>query len=287
VLLEIGGPVWVSEWAGPPGSTIVCLHGVGGSALHWEAVAPRLARCGRVLALDHVGHGRTPRAGRSAGIAGAQQVLARLLRAEHALPAVLVGHSLGAAVAVLEAVRDPAAVRAIVLTSPLLPPSRPGRSDRAALARYVAARAGQRARAAGRSLGARPTLARTVERGLRGAAADPATIDPALVRASLALAQAAGAGETARAFGEAARSAFATVARGSVFRAQLDRISCPVLLLHGARDRTVPLAFAERVAHDHPDWTFTVLAGLGHVPQLEDPARWSDAVEPWLAGVLR
>jgi pimeloyl-ACP methyl ester carboxylesterase len=287
VLLEIGGPVWVSEWDGPSSATIVCLHGVGGSALQWDAVAPRLARHGRVLALDHVGHGRTPRAGRSAAIGPAQQLLARVLRAEQALPAVLVGHSLGAALAVLEATRDPAAVRALVLTSPLLPPSRPGLSDRAALVRYVAGRAGQRARAARRSLGERPSLARTIERGLRGAAADPATIDAALVRESLALAQAVGARETARSFAEAARSAFATVARGRDLRSALDRIACPVLLVHGELDRTVPLAFAERVARDHREWTFAVLPGLGHVPQLEAPDRWADAVEPWLADVLR
>ena len=286
MFLEIGGPVRVAEWAGPHTATIVCLHGVGGSALHWGAVAPALARHGRVLALDQVGHGETPRAGRSAAIGPAQQVLARVLRAEHARPAVLVGHSMGAAVAVLEAVRDPGAVRALVLTSPLLPPSWPGRSDRASLARYLGLRAGMRARAAARSLRERPSLERTIERGLRGGAADPRAIDARLVRESVALARAAGTRETGRAFAGAARSAFATVARGDAFRALLDRIACPVLLLHGGRDHTVPLAFAARVARDHPAWRLEVFPELGHLLQLEDPARWSDAVEPWLAGIL-
>lgn len=286
MFLEIGGPVWVAGWPGPPGATIVCLHGVGGSALHWQAVAPRLAHHGRVLALDQAGHGRTPRAGRSAAIEPAQQVLARVLRAEHARPAVLVGHSMGAAVAVLEAVREPRAVRALVLTSPLLPPSWPGLSERASLTRYLRLRAAMRARAAASALQVRPSLARAVERGLRGAAADPASIDDGLVAGSIAQVRGAGARETGRAFTEAARSAFATVARGSSFRALLDRIACPVLLVHGALDRTVPLSFAGRVAADHPGWELAVLPGLGHVPQLEDPARWCAVVEPWLAGVL-
>jgi pimeloyl-ACP methyl ester carboxylesterase len=282
MLLDIGGPLHVVEWPGPPGATIVCLHAVGGSALHWRVVAPRLARHGRVLAVDQIGFGQTPRAGRSAGVEGAQQVLARLLRETSAEPAVLIGHSMGSAVAVLQAVREPVSVRALVLTSALLPPSYEGVSDRVALARFLVHRAALRAGGARRALGRRSTLERVIGEGLRGAAADPGAIDAALVRDSIELARAAGLRETTSSFAQAARSTFGLVTRVRTYRQMLDRIGCPVLLLHGGRDRTVPLSFAERVARDHPGWQLEVFPELGHLLQLEDPARWSDAIERWL-----
>jgi pimeloyl-ACP methyl ester carboxylesterase len=282
MLLDIGGPVHVVEWPGPRATPIVCLHAVGGAALHWRAVAPRLARHGHVLAIDQIGFGETPRAGRSAGVEQAQQVLARLLRATGAEPAVLIGHSMGSAVAVLQAVRDPRSVRALVLTSALLPPSYPGMSDRASLARFLAHRAGLRARGVRRALEGRPTIERVVGEGLRGAAADPGAIDETLIRDSIELARAAGLRETMSSFAQAARSTFGIVARAREFRHTLDRIECPVLLVHGGRDRTVPLSFAERAARDHPGWQLEVFPELGHVLQLEDPARWAVAVERWL-----
>jgi pimeloyl-ACP methyl ester carboxylesterase len=260
----------------------VCLHPVGGSALLWRGVAPQLSRHGRVLALDGIGFGLTPRAGRSAGIDRAQHTLARFLRATGSHPAVLVGHSMGSAVALLQAVRDPPSVRALILTSALLPPSFAGRSDRQALAYYLGRRIRMRARAGLRSLTRPPTLERFISDSLCGAAADPATIDPTLIHDSIALARFAGARETAASFAEAARSSFRVVVRGRAFREQLDSVECPVLLLHGTLDRTIPLPFAERVARDHPGWRFQPFPGLGHMLQLEGPTAWVAAVHAWL-----
>jgi pimeloyl-ACP methyl ester carboxylesterase len=55
-----------------------------------------------------------------------------------------------------------------------------------------------------------------------------------------------------------------------------------VLLLHGARDRFVPLRFAEAAAERHPRLELRVFPDLGHVPQLEAPDLWLAAVEGWL-----
>ena len=62
----------------------------------------------------------------------------------------------------------------------------------------------------------------------------------------------------------------------------LRRIKAPGLLIHGALDRLVPLAVGEDVARVRPDWRFTVLDGVGHVPQLQVPERWVAAVTSWL-----
>jgi pimeloyl-ACP methyl ester carboxylesterase len=139
-----------------------------------------------------------------------------------------------------------------------------------------------RARAA-RRLTRRPTLETIVADSLRGAAADPASIDPVMIRDSAALARAMGRRETASALAQAARSTFGVVLRGAAYRELLDRVECPVLLVHGGRDRTIPIAFAERVARDHPRWRFARFPALGHLLQLEDPQGWSDVVTRWLA----
>jgi pimeloyl-ACP methyl ester carboxylesterase len=63
----------------------------------------------------------------------------------------------------------------------------------------------------------------------------------------------------------------------------LDQVQCPVLVLHGGRDRTIPLGFARRAVLDHPTWRLEVFPQLGHMLQLEDPTGWADAVERWLS----
>jgi pimeloyl-ACP methyl ester carboxylesterase len=59
------------------------------------------------------------------------------------------------------------------------------------------------------------------------------------------------------------------------------RDSHPMLLLHGAQDKLVPLDAARHTAAVH-DVDLHVLDGMGHAPQLEDPNRVVDAVEAWL-----
>jgi len=63
----------------------------------------------------------------------------------------------------------------------------------------------------------------------------------------------------------------------------MDRIECPVLVLHGRRDRLVPVGFARAAVQDHPGWQLRIFPDLGHVPQMEAPDRWLTAVEHWLA----
>jgi pimeloyl-ACP methyl ester carboxylesterase len=62
----------------------------------------------------------------------------------------------------------------------------------------------------------------------------------------------------------------------------MDRIEAPVLLIHGRRDRLVPLTHAEAAAGKHHEWRLRVLEDVGHVPMLEAPARWLEEVEGFL-----
>src|SRR5215467_15498409 len=67
---DIGGPVHYLDFGGPAdGPVIVCVHGLGGAAVNWMAVAPLLTGSCRLLAPDLAGHGLTRPSGRGTGVA--------------------------------------------------------------------------------------------------------------------------------------------------------------------------------------------------------------------------
>jgi magnesium chelatase accessory protein len=99
----------------PPRAVALLLHGVGGASHSWRAVAPLLAERFTVLVPDLPGHGFTdqgPYAART--LPGMAAALGALCAALDAPPALLVGHSAGAAVAARMALDGRAAPAAIV-----------------------------------------------------------------------------------------------------------------------------------------------------------------------------
>lgn len=102
---------------GPP--QVVLLHGLGAAASEWSRVAGELARRGlRVLTPDLLGFGRSRRIGTRFALEDQVAALARSLDYHGAGRVVLVGHSLGCAVAVRLAASAPGRVERLVLVSP-------------------------------------------------------------------------------------------------------------------------------------------------------------------------
>src|SRR5262249_46529024 len=97
------------------GETIVCLHGSGGNGAVFAGVLQELAAAPSPLAIDLPGHGRS----RGLDSLGSLERMAAFVGAfldEWGIArAVLLGHSLGGAVALRLALDRPAAVRALVL----------------------------------------------------------------------------------------------------------------------------------------------------------------------------
>ncbi|MDD5309084.1 MAG: alpha/beta fold hydrolase [Deltaproteobacteria bacterium] len=60
-------------------------------------------------------------------------------------------------------------------------------------------------------------------------------------------------------------------AAGFDARQKLAGIKCPTLVVHGDEDEVIPLARAEELARGIPGSVLHVLAGVGHMPQLEAP----------------
>lgn len=119
--VQAGGLDWHVQVAGT-GPTLLLLHGSGGSAHSWADVLPLLTPHATVVAPDLPGHGYTTGA-RLADLTlpREREALAALL---HALalpaPAVVVGHSAGAALALRWAMDAPVSPRAVLGFNPSL-----------------------------------------------------------------------------------------------------------------------------------------------------------------------
>ncbi|QPK79523.1 alpha/beta hydrolase [Corynebacterium lizhenjunii] len=124
--------------AGDPSAPAVVLsHGVSDSALTWVDLIPVLAQDYYVIAVDHLGHGLSPRLDdTSAPFESALAAFLEVLDSVHAQqgrPATVLGHSMGGALAASASIARPELVRALVLEDPafLDGPEKQGFIDRA------------------------------------------------------------------------------------------------------------------------------------------------------------
>ena len=282
--VDVDGPVAYRQWDGPSEATFVLIHGLGGSHVNWVRVAPGLAGLGRVLAVDLPGFGWSPLAGRSAALMDERRTLAGFLDAMAIDEALLAGNSMGGAIALLEAAVEPTRVRGLVLTSSVFPRARgayPHPVVMGAFALYDTSAMGE--------LFVRQRMRRlepeqAVRMGLRMTTVHPAAIPNDIVRLQAeAVRRRALDPEAPTAFIAAARSLVRLGRRPDIARRATDAVQCPVLVLHGRRDRLVPARFAEVALERYPAWRARILPDVGHIPQLEAPGRWLTEVADWYA----
>ncbi len=106
---------YIDRGAGRP---VVMLHGNPGFLTDFSALVPRLEEDARVVALDRPGHGYSARPHAYMSLAAQAALLHDFLRRIHARRPVLVGHSWGAILALVYALRYPGDVSALVLLAP-------------------------------------------------------------------------------------------------------------------------------------------------------------------------
>lgn len=82
----------------------------------------------------------------------------------------------------------------------------------------------------------------------------------------------------AETYSASVRSLFAYLGSPRGMAADIARIACPALVIHGNLDRLIPVKQAQRLADTRPDWRLEVYEDCGHVPQLEEPARFVDSL---------
>jgi pimeloyl-ACP methyl ester carboxylesterase len=282
--VDLGGPVHYADHGGH-GKPIVLVHGLGGSRLNWLAVAPGLAEDHRVYALDLIGHGLTPRAGRKATLANHRRLIDRFLEKVAGEPAVLVGNSTGGHLSILEAALDPGRVAGLVLVDPAVPI--PVRETRPSPATLVLAPL--LVRGLGEALlmadARRTTSEQMVYRTLKAVTTDYSRIPVEVIQAHLDGHRARHGDPDAHvALLQTGRSLLASNLRRSSFYARVRQVPAPVLIVHGERDRLVPVSAVRKLVEIRPDWELHVFGGLGHVPMLEDPEAFLAVVRHWLAG---
>jgi pimeloyl-ACP methyl ester carboxylesterase len=284
--VDVGGAVHYRQWEGPSaGPTFVCVHGLGGSHLNWALVAPGLAKRGRVVALDLSGFGLTPPGDRGTGLTANWRLLHGFIRALGLAPAVVIGNSMGGMLALIQAAHHPETVDRLVLVDAAFPRARALRAQphprvSAAFAMYANRRTGDWIAAMrARRLGPEGLVNAT----LQLVAADPSSIDPRVTAAMVDLVRTRMEFDYAtRAYTSAAGAIFRAQARPGRYRELAGSVTSPALVIHGSLDRLVPLAAAKEAVARHENWRLEVFADLGHVPQLEAPERWLDAVTGWL-----
>jgi pimeloyl-ACP methyl ester carboxylesterase len=278
--VNLGGPVHYFDFGGT-GPPLVCVHGLGGAALNWMAVGAGLARGHRVLAPDLRGFGKTPLGSHSAAIDANLVLLDRFIREVAGSPSVVVGHSMGGLLATLQAARNPETVTATALADPALPWRGRRRFDPPIWGFFglmlVPGLAEWQLRRRLLRLGPDRISAQT----LTICTVNPYRVPPEARQAHLELArERAGLPDGERALAQAARSLMKMLTRRN-FAELYQRVRAPVFVVHGERDRLVPVEFSLAIGRRY-DWSVEVLPDVGHIPMLEAPDRFVDVSLEWL-----
>ncbi|MGF9754183.1 alpha/beta hydrolase [Microvirga sp. 0TCS3.31] len=287
--VDLDGAVHLTEYGAPEAAElVVCLHGLGGSALNFGLVGPLLTEGRRVLVPDLLGHGRSFSTAPAVSAVDAQlRVLDRLLTLETDRPVTLVGHSMGAIVAMLHVLRHPETVASLVLLDPPVPNVTRWRRDPRLTAKLAFLRLPGVAALVARQV-ARMSPKELVARQLADATPHvdriPATVVDAAVDEIVATRGEDGGRGAQRAQFRAILEVVELLARPQRWRHQLEGIIAPTLWLHGADDPLSELEAARALASARPEWTFSIRGGVGHLPHLEDPTWTAGSIREWLDG---
>lgn len=241
---------------------MLLVHGLNGFKEGWGPLPDGLAAAGlRAVAVDLPGFGSTPRLGARTTPAALARSLDDVIGELE--PVAVVGHSLGAQVAIVAAAVHPSRVRSLVLISPWVLP-RPRRMPPKGMTDVLQLPL------------VGPLLARLAIARIRrdpqrrreaflSAIADRAALtrDPEM-SALLADASDRLAHADLRAMADWAASGLAYDVRPTA-----GALAAPALVVAGTLDRVTPLAGAQRLAQTLPGGTLLTVPGVAHFPHLE------------------
>ncbi|MBF2098864.1 MAG: alpha/beta fold hydrolase [Gloeomargaritaceae cyanobacterium C42_A2020_066] len=269
---------------GATGPAVVCIHGFGASSDHWRKNLPILGQTCQVYALDLIGFGGSAKPKPSEELdytfeTWGQQVV-DFCQTVVGRPAVLVGNSIGAVVALQAAVVAPDWVKGVGLLNCSLRLLHQRR--RASLPWYRRWGAPLLQNLLGyHPLGhqffrqvAQPQV---ITRILRQAYGDPATVTQELVEAIYRPAVDPGAADVFL--------AFVRYDSGPLPEDLLPKVTCPVWIAWGTADPWEPLNMGQQLAEYPAVQDFRPLEGVGHCPQDEAPDQVNALLLTWLQAV--
>jgi pimeloyl-ACP methyl ester carboxylesterase len=264
--------------AGTDGPPIVLLHGGGpdNALLSWRNTIGVLAADHRVYAPDLPGQGGSTEWRGRGNQRTFEEVLRWLLDAWRIPQATLVGLSMGGSIAAGFTLRHPQRVRALALVDST------GMQHRMPhhLATYLLMRTGFSGRMAA-------TLLRSNRSLVRFALNKVFFADASSVRDLESIVEEVSAEAAVR------RSVFADWHADAINRRsmtinhlpQLNRITCPVTVIHGEKDALVPVASAQEVAGTIPGAQLRVMPQAGHWPNRERPTEFNALLREFVNAV--
>ncbi|MBK8900744.1 MAG: alpha/beta fold hydrolase [Anaerolineaceae bacterium] len=228
--------------------TLVLIHGAGSSHLTWPSALRRLPQTA-VYALDLAGHGRSAPSGRQTTADYAQDVI-QFIEALELEDVVILGHSMGGAIAQQIALAPPPGVVALVLLG----------------------------------TGARLRVAPAFTEGIQ--ADFSATVDllnqfywGALPNPDLLAANR----RSMLACAPQVMLADFLACDSFDLRDRLSEISLPALVVSGGQDQMTPAKFGQFLAEQLPRAEFALIEEAGHMMMLEFPERVAELVQGFLA----
>jgi pimeloyl-ACP methyl ester carboxylesterase len=261
------GAVFIQEKGPPNGIPVVLFHGTAAWSELWRRTIDVLAVAGfRVIALDLPPFGFSDRPGnytRQDQAMRVNQVLDQLRSA----PAIIVGHSFGAGAATEFVMRYPERARGLVLVDAALgltaPPSDPPSLLRPKWVREILV-----SLTITNPLATRTLLESLIEKKQR---ALPEYVE-ILQRPTTQRNSTADIADWLHYFLGADRNA------ASADRNAYARLRLPIAILWGDKDSVTPMTQAHDLQTLLPQASLTVLPGLGHIPQIEDPDQFNNAL---------
>ncbi|WP_416907126.1 MAG: alpha/beta fold hydrolase BchO [Polymorphobacter sp.] len=256
--IKAGGVNWHVQVSGLAAPAPVCLllHGTAASTHSWRDLAPLLGRHFTVIAPDLPGHGFSSRLARPSP-ADVGAAVAALTDALGLAPALTIGHSAGAALALTMAEKRLAPPRAIISLGGALLPF-PGM-------------AGKLFPAMARMLFVNPFMPELFAMRAR----TPGEVGRFLARSTGSQIDARGIELYERLMRSSGHvgGALALMANWNLepLEAALPGLDLPVLLAHGENDTTIPPSVATKVAGRLPNARPLILPGLGHLAHEEAP----------------
>jgi len=256
------------------GPVLLLLHGHEQSATSWRWVIPALARTHRVLALSLPGHGETAAAvGDHAPDCDQARFVAAFLDTLHIDPPLdLVGHSAGGALALRLALADPQRIRSLTLVSS----AGLGREVHPLLALDTLPVIGELAIMISRLPGGDwgRTLMSTAMLFAR-----PWRAPAEFITEQHALGRRPGQLEASTA---TARALFGPTGQRQTLLEHLPTLTTPTLLIWGGCDYVLPAHHAQAAVRLLPQGRLSMLPHCGHLPHVEQPARFAAVLGDWL-----
>jgi pimeloyl-ACP methyl ester carboxylesterase len=267
----------VARSGGQGGRTLVLIHGLGSYSPAWTRNVDALSGAGRVIALDLPGYGKSQKADYAYSMEFFARVVDGFLNRLGLTDVVLVGHSMGAQIAMTHALLFPGKAKALVLTAP------------AGFERFTPEEA-QRLTAVVTKEAVMLTPPKAVYANL---AANFQSMPKEAEFMAEDRVRVIG-GPDFDAYASANASSVAAMLNGPVAD-RLPEISVPALVVFGENDRLIPNPYlhpgtttrqvAESGVSRLPKGKLVMIPGAGHMLQFEKPEAYHQAVLEFLKGL--